>query len=61
MIAYILEVCRAAEAFRAAKRELLRQEALSCSDHSEAAARQAREARQQVEAARRLLRELCRS
>lgn len=61
MIAYILQVCRAAAAFRAAKTELRRREALSCSDHGEGAARQIREARQQVEEARHVLRELCRT
>ena len=61
MIRYILEVCRAAEAFRTAKQELLRREALSCKDNNETAARLIREAQQQVEQARLLLRELRRT
>jgi hypothetical protein len=59
MIAYILEVCRAAEAFRAAKKELLRREALSCSDNSETATRRIQDAKRQVEEARLVLREFC--
>jgi hypothetical protein len=61
MIAYILQVCRAAEAFKAAKMELLRRAALSGGNHGEAALRQLRDARRQVDEARRVLQKLCRT
>jgi hypothetical protein len=61
MIVYILEVCRAAETFRTAKKELLRREALSYKDSRKSAARGIKKAKHQVEEARQVLRDFCRT